>query len=111
MPRGIPFNGASNRLSRLQQRLLEDLVQSDYVAQGVGDTGFAGFASEKLEFRVTVGNVSQARDVFAIKSTGRTPTKGGSSARLASVEARIEAFERKHEALSQRIAVYLTGSR
>ena len=110
MPRGFPIIGA-NRLQRSQQRQIEDLVQAEYATKGVGDKHFSEFASQQLGYRVTEGNVNRAREVFGIASTGRLHAKGGLTARVASIEARIEDFERKHEVLSQRIAVYLTGSR
>ena len=110
MPKGFPIIGA-NRLQRVQQRHIEDLVQAEYATKGIGDRNFAAYAEEKLQFRITEGNVSRAREVFGIHSTGRLPAEGGLTARVLAVEAQIEAIERDLKALNQRVLVYITGCR
>ena len=78
-----------NRISRVRQHQLNNLVIDEYATKNLADIDFAAYATVKLGFNVTSDNVGDTRRDFGIPSTGMLKKQ----VRARTVEDRISALE------------------
>lgn len=83
------------RLNRMQTFQLMQLIQEEFVKQGVSDETFAAFATEKLGFIVNDRNVQGCRTDLGIESVLRATQPKTVLARLEALEARIAQLEKE----------------
>jgi hypothetical protein len=87
-------------LSRKEEFDLVSLLKAEFVGKKLTDADFAKYATEKLGFDVNSDHVSNNRRAFGIPSTKQTvraekkaAAPGTVVARIAGLEARVEALE------------------
>lgn len=95
-----------NSLNFKQKIQLAKLITDEFVSSDKTDKEFAEYASEKLEFTVTLANMSRCREDLDIPSN-----KSRKIAENNDFTSRINNLELRVKSLENRVEVYLKGSR
>lgn len=113
MPRTAPKT--LNRLDRKTMWRLAKLVEGSYKSSGMTDREFAAANEEAFGLPLTEHSIKAARDLLDLESNVKAKTGGAASrtahTRIDAHDAKIDYLEKCLSGLSQRLEVYISGSR